>query len=50
MGSDGCIGFEQLRHDEVDWAFKEAFFVVDEIGKAVGINSSVDLLDDGSLE
>ena len=50
MGSDGSIGFEQLRHDEVDWAFKEACFVVDEIGEAVGIDSSVDLLDDGSLE
>ena len=51
MGSDGSIlGFEQLRHDEVDWAFKEACLVVDEIGEAVRIDSSVDLLDNGSLE
>jgi hypothetical protein len=50
LGSDGSISFEQLRHDEVDWAFKEACFVVGEIGEAIGIHSSVDLLDDGSLE
>ena len=50
LESDGSIGLEQLGHDEVDWAFKEACFVVDEIGEAVWIDSSVDLLDNGSFD
>ena len=36
--------------DEVDWAFKEACFVIDEIGEAFWIDSSVDLLDDGAFD
>jgi hypothetical protein len=39
-----------LPHDEGDWALKEACFVIDQIGEAVGINSSIDLLDDGSFD
>ena len=29
MRSDGSIGFEEVFHDTVDWAFKEACLVVD---------------------
>ena len=50
LGSDGSIGLEQLPRDEGNWALKEACFVIDQIGEAVGINSSIDLLDDGSFD
>ena len=51
MGSDGSIGFEEVFHDTtVDGAFKVACLVVDKIGEAVRIDSSADLLDNGSFK
>ena len=47
LWSNGPICFEELLHEDVgDWTSKEAGVIVDEVGKAVWIDSSVDLLDD----
>ena len=43
-------GFEKLFHDVWDWAFEESCAVFDEVGEAVWIDSSVDLLDDGAFD
>ena len=37
-------------HDVWDWAFEESCAVFDEVGEAVWIDSSVDLLDDGAFD
>ena len=46
LRSNDPICFEGLLHDVGDWTFEEAGVVVDEVGEAVWIDSSVDLLDD----
>ena len=51
LWSDGSIGFEKLFHDVwEDRAFEESCVVVDEVGEAALIDSSVDLLDGGAFD
>ena len=50
LGSGCSIRLEQLFHYVGDWTFEEAGVAVDEVGKAVWIDSSVDLLDNCAFD
>ena len=50
LRGDGAVGGEQFLEDLGDCAFEEASFVVNQVGEAVGIDGSVDLLNDEALE
>ena len=50
LWSDGSIGFEQSLHNMWDRALEETCVVIDEVGEAVLIDNSIDLLDDGAFD
>jgi hypothetical protein len=50
LRSNCSIGVKQCLNDIRDWALHESSVVVDEIGKAVVIEGSVDLLNAGPLD
>ena len=51
LWSDGSIGFEHLFQNMWERAFEEpCCVVVNEVGEAVLIDSSVDLLNDGAFD
>ncbi len=50
LGSNCPIGIKQCLDDLGDRALQESGVIVDEIGEAVFIEGSVDLLHDGSLD
>ena len=50
LGCYGSVGVEKVLENVRDGAFEESGVVVDHVGKAVFIKSSVDLLDDGAFD